>query len=86
MAIQNGSFFFCFFFFFFWYGVLISCLQGVHAILAADPSLQDSMLELLLPHFTLFLQGTDDAPPLKLDLCTGLQVNRLAVVYEPAIV
>lgn len=47
--------------------------QGVHAILAADPSLQDSMLELLQPHFTLFLQA--EGPLLKLDACTSLQVT-----------
>lgn len=47
-------------------------VQGVHAILAADPSLQDSMLELLLPHFALFLQP--EGPLLKLGACASLQV------------
>ena len=47
-------------------------MQGVHAILAADPSLQDSMLELLLPHFALFLQP--DGFLLRLDACASLQV------------
>ena len=50
-------------------------LQGVHAILAADPSLQDAMLELLLPHFALFLQP--NGPLLKLDACASLQVFSL---------
>lgn len=54
-------------------------LQGVHAILAADPSLQDSMLDLLLPHFALFLQP--HGPLLKLDACASLQVSALSQAH-----
>ncbi|KAL3136619.1 hypothetical protein ABBQ38_005859 [Trebouxia sp. C0009 RCD-2024] len=54
--------------------------QGVHAILGADPSLQDSMLELLLPHFALFLQP--QGPPLKLAACASLQ-DGTVTVHEP---
>ncbi len=52
---------------------LCCCLQGVYAILAADPSVQESVLELLLPHFELFVQP--EGPPLRLDACACLQVR-----------
>lgn len=48
-------------------------LQGVHAILIADPSVQESVLELLLPHFVQFVQA--EAPCLNLDACITAQVS-----------
>ena len=48
-------------------------LQGIHAILVADPSMQEAVLELLLPHFTQFVQT--EAPCLKLDACVNAQVE-----------
>lgn len=48
-------------------------LQGVHAILIADPSVQESVLELLLPHFVQFVQT--ETPFLKLDACVTTQVR-----------
>ncbi|KAA6422807.1 MAG: hypothetical protein FRX49_07342 [Trebouxia sp. A1-2] len=54
--------------------------QGVHAILAADPSVQESVLELLLPHFELFVQA--EGPPLRLDACACLQDDAV-IVLEP---
>ena len=50
-------------------------LQGVHAILTADPSVQGSVLELLLPHFELFVQA--EGSPLRLDLCACIQVRHV---------
>ena len=47
--------------------------QGVHAILVADPSVQESVLELLLPHFMQFTQAK--APCVKLDACVNAQVG-----------
>lgn len=52
--------------------------QGVHAILVADPSVQESVLELLLPHFMQFTQAK--APFVKLDACVNAQVS----VYNQA--
>ncbi|DBA84856.1 TPA: hypothetical protein ACH3X1_005879 [Trebouxia sp. C0004] len=54
--------------------------QGVHAILAADPSVQESVLELLLPHFELFVQA--EGPPLRLHACACLQDDAV-IVQEP---
>ena len=60
--------------------VLSFLWQGVHAILAADPSVQESVLDLLLPHLELFVQN--QGPPLKLEACASLQVPFLFVSLD----
>ena len=57
----------------------IAGLQGMCAILSVDSTVQQSMLELVLPHVAAFLPTREgEVPPLKLDQCAKLQVSSYA--------
>ncbi|GAB4818334.1 hypothetical protein N2152v2_005380 [Parachlorella kessleri] len=57
--------------------------EGMPAVLAADPSAQECIVEPLLPHFCQFYETNEQlTPPLKLEACARLQGETVRVV-EP---
>ncbi|KAL4443971.1 hypothetical protein ABPG75_011708 [Micractinium tetrahymenae] len=57
--------------------------EGMPALLAADPSVQDSVVEPLLPHFLQFYEQDENlSPPLKLEACARIQGEGVRLV-EP---